>query len=622
MTVTFSALQRFAFCVVLTLLVAACEGLAGEPQIIATIPPSTPSRGYPPSPPDIANGAQIFAARCASCHGIAGAGDGPVATGGQLVVDGVTMNPGNFTVAEAAQANTPLDWYNTITNGRIERLMPPWREALTEQERWDVAMYTYTLHYSPDALAQAQRIVSQSSNIQSVLTAAANDPSYLANLNDPGLLTFVNQSLRELDRYTPEQQLAVVQYGRTLSFQNAQQVAMIAPTPAIQATQAPAAAGTAVAVLPSVLGVVEGQITNGTAFSQVPSPLTVTLHIVSRVGDANGQAQFNEETREVAAVNGVYRFENVMIDAQVAYFVSVSYRDRRFASPPAAGDPAAARLNLPVTIYELTDDVSVINITSTVLRIAPSQTELSGLDVVQVIQFENTSDRVFTSVQPAGNGFVSLVIPLPPGSRVLGFGGDESRYVVIDAQSTVVDTLPVLPNENHLVTVAYFVPYDNGAIIDQEFNYAFTGLARVLIGIPNMQLTSENLTRLEELQRVGQRDFDGYSGTLALAPNDSLKFELRGALDGSGAGLIPTNQVLPILAIGLGVAVTIMGATLFWVRRKPTAPNNTRLIDALVSQIAELDEAHNGGRINHDVYQRQRAQLKVRLSDLMEQKKP
>jgi len=51
-------------------------------------------------------------------------------------------------------------------------------------------------------------------------------------------------------------------------------------------------------------------------------------------------------------------------------------------------------------------------------------------------------------------------------------------------------------------------------------------------------------------------------------------------------------------------------------------PNPQALIDALVKQIAELDDDHKAGRLNHDVWHRQRAQLKARLAELLGEGKP
>ncbi len=139
----------------LIVILAACEGLGGEPVIVATQLPATSApadRGYPLDPPDLALGASLFAQRCAACHGESGRGDG------ELVLAGQIPPPPDFTDPETARAQRPSDWFMTITHGRIENGMPPWAGALTEDERWAVAMFTYTMATTQGQLEQGGEV--------------------------------------------------------------------------------------------------------------------------------------------------------------------------------------------------------------------------------------------------------------------------------------------------------------------------------------------------------------------------------------------------------------------------------------------------------------------------------
>lgn len=112
----------------------ACTGLASEPEIVRTMP-ARPTIDH--SNPDQL-GEAVFTARCASCHGIEGRGDGAVAQDAGLAVP-------NFT-RQATSANQSLaEWTNTIRFGRLENMMPPWQGSLSEEEIAAVADYTYTL---------------------------------------------------------------------------------------------------------------------------------------------------------------------------------------------------------------------------------------------------------------------------------------------------------------------------------------------------------------------------------------------------------------------------------------------------------------------------------------------
>ena len=127
----------------LALALVGCSGLAGEPVIVASLPPPTQPApqvvSVPQSTPDLTAGAQIYAANCTRCHGVTGKGDGEMVTSGK--VTGVA----DFTDPTLSQNATPADWYEIVTNGRLDKLMPPWKDKLTDTQRWDVTNYVYTL---------------------------------------------------------------------------------------------------------------------------------------------------------------------------------------------------------------------------------------------------------------------------------------------------------------------------------------------------------------------------------------------------------------------------------------------------------------------------------------------
>lgn len=236
--------------VVIMMLAAACANLSGEPDIVATIDPPTlvpptqeapPDRGAPLSAPDLANGAAIYAANCAACHGDTGRGDGPVA----LNTEGMT--PTDFTDRATASEQTPHEWFRTITDGRIEKLMPPWGNTLSEQERWDVALYTYTMHYDSAMLQRGERIYQDCAECHGE-TGRGNGPEAfnsrievkdltdfeaMVTLSDESIFRMVTQGFEDVmpsyAELSEDERRAVVAYARTLSLQN---VPMPTETPA------------------------------------------------------------------------------------------------------------------------------------------------------------------------------------------------------------------------------------------------------------------------------------------------------------------------------------------------------------------------------------------------------
>ena len=603
-----------------TVLLAACSGLAGEPRIVATLPPqptSPPEVGYPLEPPDLAHGAQLFAEHCTACHGASGRGDGPLVQSGQIA-----QPPADFTDPATAGSQRPTDWYATITNGRIENLMPPWRDRLSEAERWAVAMYTYTMAYHPEQLALGQEVWAadcaechdETGRGDGPRAAEINrpvgdltDPAELVTLSDSVLYNIVTEGVGESmpayeDDLSEEQRQAVVRYMRTLSLANTDAIGrQVEPA----ATEEAAAESTEEAVL----GTVTGVITNGTVGGEVPPDLTVTLH--------RFDAQFNDTPLETTiAPDGSFTFADVPISSDQRYIVTVAYRDRIFTSELVTGDNPA--LELPVTIYELTEDPAVISITRMAIQIDAIG---DGLQVAQVIFFRNSSDRLFTSSQPIDERrFPSLVMPLPPGSVIMGFGDNEQRFIVVEDEPAVIDTVPVLPDEDHIVQFVYFIPYEGSAIIEHEVNYALNGPVRLLLSPPTVTATSEQLSSLGP-QTIGERTYEGYGADLTLVPGDVIRYELRG----QGAATVsdvettsaPSTNLLPVILLILGGAALLVAAALYLRGRGEPAVSKERLIDTLIREIADLDARHEAGQINHDLYQQQRSQLKARLAKLM-----
>ncbi len=354
----------------------------------------------------------------------------------------------------------------------------------------------------------------------------------------------------------------------------------------------------------TVTGTVTGRISNGTATGTVPEDMPVVLSYRSDTS--------NDSIRVTAGPDGTFVFEDVPISDDTGYMAIVLYRDRPFFSEIVSGDIDTGTLDLPVTIYELTEDPSAINISGTVIQITADG---GNLNVLQIIYFQNSSDRLFTSTQDVEEGrFASLHIPLPPGAVVLGFDTQE-RYIILPEQDAVVDIWPVDAETEHSVEIAYLIPYEGGAIIEQPLTYALDGEVRLLTTGDEITVNSEQLEPLGT-ESVGETDYESYGAVLSLPVGDSIRFELLGALidDEADTSNSPDNSLSVTLGVIVLVGVLIVVAVLVRGRGGGTQQR----IDAIIRQISELDALHDSGQINHDVYQRQRAEYKTRLEELMD----
>lgn len=124
--------------------VAAAVGFGGAG--LALLLPALAVDAYPttyrrPTVPyqaaSIAEGARLYRAHCATCHGATGAGDGPA---GQ----GLPRRPADLRAPHTSQ-HTAGDLFWWLTHGIPRGGMPPFGERLTVEDRWDVVNFVRTL---------------------------------------------------------------------------------------------------------------------------------------------------------------------------------------------------------------------------------------------------------------------------------------------------------------------------------------------------------------------------------------------------------------------------------------------------------------------------------------------
>ena len=587
----------FLSSLILTLLVSACTGLGGEPEIVATVPQptaviATPEEIslFPPSKPDIANGAQIFADRCTECHSQNGSGLGT------LVREGGIPQPPDMTDVSLTSLKTPLKWYDTITNGNLEFLMPPWKNALSTQERWDVAFYTYTLGYDADMLTLGEQIWTNKCDG----CASVNELVDLESAVTISDLAFGNQIDRNDFNSTlsTDEIYAVVAYARSLSVENSDSIASIPQS--IPVSEDPTIEQ----------GKFTGIVKQGTAGSTVPPDTIVQM----QYGNTRNGFKLVETT-----INDdfTFTFEDIPLTTTFTYSVGAVYRDRLYTSTIVEGHPEATDYHQTITVYDLTDDVFVLSISKIDMYIDPINVpELgSGLRVTEVIYYNNSSDRMYTTGQPIGDGReATLLIQVPVGS-IITSGEGNGRYITVQELDSVIDTYPVRPGENHNIFIEYFVPYEDGAIIDQPFNNVIKGDVNITLS-NDLTIVSENFSKSDESDP--SKKLNIYTGALDIDTDPALVFEIIGnpfITTSEDESIVTSATLFPIL-IGGGVLVVIL---IFMIITVASRRNDGRHnVDALIKQIAELDAMHDRGQINHDVYQRQRQELKLALTNLMQ----
>jgi high-affinity iron transporter len=107
----------------------------------------------PAKPINVAEGARVYAASCALCHGERGLGDGPA---------GLKLTPRPPAIGTKEMASvSPATMFRKISVGVTGTAMPAFSPQLTDDQRWNVVAYLATLRSSATEVAEGEGLYVQ-----------------------------------------------------------------------------------------------------------------------------------------------------------------------------------------------------------------------------------------------------------------------------------------------------------------------------------------------------------------------------------------------------------------------------------------------------------------------------
>ncbi len=404
---------------------------------------------------------------------------------------------------------------------------------------------------------------------------------------------------------------------------------------------------------------VRGRLVQGTTGGEtLPAGLPMQLYALDVHGNLAGVYQ--GESGE----DGAYEFEAVARAMGNIYLVQVNYDGIAQGAQLGAINGDEQTVTQDITVYERTTDTSTIAITWAQMLINYAPIERFGLEVWLRLELANTGDRIVTLDETAGpnNWFVSLAIELPPAAfgiqPMQAEGSQRYDIKVVDGVPVVRDTWPLRPGQVHTATVAYYLPYADGAVIDQAFGYPVVDGA-VLLPNDTVKLVSDQIdeagawryrvsaggVRVTELAANEKIDPDKdfslvkeHPLTKPLAGDERLVFELVGrptrTINMMAVSPSPNQDetdVLPLILAAAGLLI-IAVAGVMWIRQRDAAaigplaaqaadgwqaPPASAGKDALLAAVAALDDMFQAGDLDDETYQERRALLMERLLPLM-----
>ena len=175
-----------------------------------------------------------------------------------------------------------------------------------------------------------------------------------------------------------------------------------------------------------------GQVVNGTEGSVIPDSLSVLMLITGLDGRLSGSGQ------AVTDAEGRFLFEDVQVIAGDSYTVSVNHLGVFYGMSFEAEDFPE---ELVLTIFEATQDASVIKIARQVMVIAGVDESSQTLSAIEFVQIDNPLDRTLVPDLTNVDEISFLRFSLPDNSFDLTVNSDLPAGDVVSVSYTHL-TLP------------------------------------------------------------------------------------------------------------------------------------------------------------------------------------
>lgn len=648
---------RYAFLFLLiSLLITGCgislaEDITPPPDYQSPTPGPTKSPLYPLAPLNLTNGQNIYTEKCSPCHGDQGLGDGPMASSLQVPPKSI----GDPTIAAKASL---VNWYTTVTEGNINSFMPPFNNSLTDAQRWDVVAYSLSLGgFDLNSLERGKEVYilycaeCHGSDGKLVNSADFSDQIMMSKLSQNDIVNFIVVGvgdMKGLGDSIPQSDLrAVATYLRsmTLDIKNlpstlASNESQISPTqpagsdensvePAGNESTSNSDSSEEHAVINSEVdnsfGEIFGVVTNG-SITKPAASIKVVLHGFTH--DFETQ-QFTEQlTLETQTDStGLYKFSQIDLLKYQAFYISVDQGDLVYASEPAFSTGTETELNIPLTVYDTTNDRS--GIVADQAHLILNYVEPDKVQVIEFIILSNNSNQTIigTDLDP---GIVN--IPLPAGYQNLQFedGVIGGRY--IQTSNGFADTMSIYPGlQSQQIVFAFDLPMEGSNIplfgkpsveINQVFELSTKSISVLVpegieVNAPGM--IAQPITDMGDGARYQ---------TFTASPNTSnykVAFTAKGTLTGSAVSSSNSQTGIVIGVAALGI-VLILVSVIFFLQNRKTENllmteieeeelNQVDSQDAILDAIIALDDQYKAGNISEKAYRARRQDLIDQLSN-------
>ena len=393
------------------------------------------------------------------------------------------------------------------------------------------------------------------------------------------------------------------------------------PMPVSAQTVTPPAPAAEATALPT--GTVSGKIINENKGSAVSESQEVMLHIWDEQNNDINMLHVKSGT------DGSFAFSGVDLEPQYVYGTMAVFDGVTYVSQIVPPKDGSDDLQLDVPVYETTRDASAIQVDQMHVLF---EFEPDGLQTTEIYAVSNTGIRTVKDAVKLDDGKTATMrYPLPKAADYIFFQPDtQDRFVKF--AGGFADSSPLMPGgQGDRFAVQYMVPYPGNGSFDYTAPVNIKALNFLLPEDSGVTLKGDGLAGPQPVTLEAGKSYEVYALSDVRA-GQALQVTLSGKPAQANSTATTRNLSLP-LGLGGGMLGLAMIGAAFWWWRKPkaetddeeagpgTAPGDTTL-DDLVARIAELDRAHELGKLEEEEYRRDRSRLRDHAKELLDDDPP
>lgn len=556
-------------------------------------------------PPDPSEGESIYQINCGACHGETGMGDGEKA-------GGLPSIPPPVGSLEYSREFSPDSWYQVVTMGRMERLMPGFAGILSDRQRWDVVSYLFTMDVKPwqlddgqkEFLEICQNCAGQTGNAHSMEEIVS--PELLQHSLNDVIVSLENGygSMPAIPRDLPDgTKLNIALYLRSLVFSKDIPDDELSLSP-VQETLFEEGAGITTADVAGNL--ISGRVVNDSG-EEIPGDQKVELAVFD-------QENVVYTDQMVVTSGGRFEFNDVPEGTGLTYLVSANYSGVIFSTSVIRTGKVNELANLILTVYETDTDVSPVSAERMYLFFEFPQADI--LRIKQMYMLSNPTNRFIKSTIP---GEPVIRFTLPSGASNLEYEAEEDKGRYIPTSDGFGDTQGIPPGNDTQIVFSFDLIYkpDLPFYITLPFSVEST----------NVLLPSGKFfVKSSRLHQLGEKVIQNSTWTVYQAERMESGSHLDLVVSGKPAvaDMIVdewnTNLVVGIFSlifVLLTLAILVHQKTISSrkvINSQVVVPMSNMERDAILDAIIALDDQYNAGYIPHSAYVERRNELKGRLN--------